>query len=222
MLACVLQATLFIQTFYTQTLNKPLNIKIARVARQAQLGFTLIEVMVGVAIFAVLSALIVGSIQSNGDRNAKLEAQRFIAVVNEVRDEALISGKTFTLLVNEKGKQYSFQVLGATGHSVPDSLLRARNLHRSVKLKWEVFEEFNQDDDEDIDDLEQEQSVDESVSSNSSSSNSGASIEPKVYITALGEITPFQVRFGGDDDDFIVQLNDEGVLEYDVKASNFF
>lgn len=189
-------------------LNKPSKIQNTFRKRSHQTGFTLIEVMVGVAIFAVLSALVVGSIQSNGDRNAKLEAQRFIAVVNEVRDEALISGKTFALQMNEKGKHYGFQVLGGAEQGTPDTLLRTRHLHKSVKLKWEVFEEFNQEDDEDVEDLEAEQ--DSSV------------VEPKVYITALGEITPFQTRFGGDDDDFIVQLNDEGVLGFDVKPSNFF
>jgi len=47
-------------------------------------------------------------------------------------------------------------------------------------------------------------------------------IKPRVFITALGEITPFQTRFGGEEDDFIVQLNDEGVLNMDIKPSNFF
>jgi len=114
-----------------------------------QSGFTLIEVMVGVAIFAVLSALIVGSLQSNADRNAKLEAQRFIAVVNEVRDEALISGKTLVLEMNEKGRSYGFTVFGGAESAeggVEDRLLRTRSLHESVQLKWEVFEEFNDED----------------------------------------------------------------------------
>lgn len=178
--------------------------------RSRSAGFTLIEVMVGVAIFAVLSAMIVGSIQSNGDRNAKLEAQRFIAVVNEVRDEALISGKTFALKMNEKNAGYSFEVLGGASQGVSDTLLRSRGLHKSVKLKWQVFEEFNQDEEEDV---EQDAVEDEP---------DPTEVEPRVYITALGEITPFEARFGGEDDDFIVQLNDDGVLGFDVKPSNFF
>lgn len=167
-------------------------------------GFTLIEVMVGVAIFAVLSAMVVSSIQSNGDRNAKLEAQRFIAVMNEVRDEAVLSGKTFIMEMNDKGAEYGFTVLGGQDQTVPDSLIRTRKLHKSVKLKWEVFEAFNDDESElDDDDLEGEN-------------------QPRVYVTALGELTPFMARFGGEDEDFIVELNDDGVLAIDVKASNFF
>ncbi len=192
-------------------MDKPFKVRNSPARRGYQEGFTLIEVMVGVAIFAVLSALIVGSIQSNSDRNAKLEAQRFIAVVNEVRDEALISGKTFALQMNEKGKHYGFIVLGGSEQSVPDTLLRTRHLHESVKLRWDVFEEFNEEDDEDIEDLEEQEQA-----------QVPSQVEPRVYITALGEITPFQTRFGGDEDDFIVQLNDEGVLGFDVKPSNFF
>lgn len=168
-------------------------------------GFTLIEVMVGVAIFAVLSAMIVSSIRSNGDRNAKLEAQRFIAVVNEVRDEAVISGKTFALQINEKGLSYGFSVLGGDtqASSVPDTLIRTRTLHRSVKLKWQVYENFNEEDE----DSEQAQAD---------------KLNPDVIITSLGEITPFEVRFGGDETDFLVALNEEGALKLDIKTSNFF
>lgn len=166
-------------------------------------GFTLIEVMVGVAIFAVLSAMVVSSIQSNGDRNAKLEAQRFVAVVNEIRDEAVISGKTFIMDMNEKGGEYGFTIQGGQEQETTDSLIRSRKLHKSVKLKWEVYEEFNDDDSD-----EEEEGAGEN--------------EPRVYVTALGELTPFSARFGGENDDFVVTLNDEGVLVIDIKASNFF
>lgn len=162
----------------------------------------MIEVMVGVAIFAVLSAMVVSSIQSNGDRNAKLEAQRFVAVVNEIRDEAVISGKTFIMDMDEKGGEYGFTIQGGHEQDMTDSLIRARKLHKSVKLKWEIFEEFNEDDSDEEDDV--------------------GDNEPRVYVTALGELTPFSARFGGENDDFVVTLNDEGVLVIDIKASNFF
>lgn len=158
----------------------------------------------GVAIFAVLSTLLVSTLSSNGDRNAKLEAQRFIAVVNEVRDEALISGRTLVLELDEKNKNYGFSVFGGEQQEdgPEDSLLRTRRLHESVKLKWEVFEEF--------DDEEQE-----------AASDTGE-IKPKVYITALGELTPFKARFGGDENVFIVELDNEGALGMSVKSSGFF
>ena len=172
-------------------------------------GFTLIEVMVGVAIFAVLSAMVVASIQSNADRNAKLEAQRFIAVVNEVRDEALISGKIITLSVDEKAALYSFDVFGAqeSNQGSSDSLFRPRRLHKSVSVKWDILGELEDEEDE--------------FDSNSESIEADL-IEQKVFITPLGEITPLEVRFRGEENAFVVALNDEGVLGFNIKPANFF
>lgn len=180
-------------------------------------GFTLIEVMVGVAIFAVLAGLIVGSIQSNVDRNAKLEAQRFIAVVNEVRDEALISGKTLILKLDEEAAVYSFEVFGARDSqsegdsgsnesNAEDLLLRSRRLHKSVEVKWDLLDEI----------------VDEDNEFDTGEGESIDIVEERAFITALGEITPFEVRFRGEEVDFVVALNDDGVLNLDTRPSNFY
>ena len=169
-----------------------------------QLGFTLIEVMVGVAIFAILSAMIVASIQSNADRNAKLEAQRFIAVVNSVRDEALISGKTLTLEMDEKGANYSFAVYGAEdkGAGPIDTLFRSRHLHKSVTVKWEILDQLVDEGDE----FESE-------------ADSDNFLEERAFITPLGELTPIEVRFQGDDNDYVVALDDEGLLALTTRIS---
>ena len=46
-------------------------------------------------------------------------------------------------------------------------------------------------------------------------------LSKQVFITPLGEITPMEVRFLGEDDDYVVHLNDEGALDLTIKSSGF-
>ena len=143
-------------------------------------------------ILAVMAALIAGGIQSGGDRNAKLEAQRFIAVVNEVRDEAVISGKNILLSLDETQSSYEFTLQHNQDTSVSESLFEPRLVHKSVSLKWEVFEHFISDQ---------------------------GNARPQVLISSLGELTPFRARFMGEERDFLVALNEDGELFMESKAS---
>lgn len=160
-----------------------------------QTGFTLIEIMVVLVILAVMAALIVGGIQGAGDRNAKLESQRFVAVVNDVRDEAVISGKNIFLSVDEGQGSYEFSLQRVTQGSIDTSLFRKRFVHDSVSLKWEVFER---------------------------QIGQGEEADFRILITSLGEITPFRSRFIGEERDFMVSLNDDGELYIEAKASGAF
>ena len=53
-------------------------------------GFTLIEIIVVVAIIGIIVAFVVIKISRDTDRLASLEAKRFQALIYEVRDEAII------------------------------------------------------------------------------------------------------------------------------------
>ncbi|WP_170132116.1 prepilin-type N-terminal cleavage/methylation domain-containing protein [Arenicella xantha] len=161
-------------------------------SKQRQQGFTLIEIMVVVIVIAVISVAVVGRIGGNNDRGARLEANRFMAVVNEVRDEAVISGDNYALLVDAKAKTYSFESLrGANQGSVADSLFKLRTMRDDVKLEWDVLESL----------------ADE------------PELAPKVYVSSLGEITPFELRIRGDNHDYVVQIDDEGMLKVEEKAT---
>ena len=83
--------------------------------------------------------------------------------------------------------------------------MRPRRLHKSVKVKWDILDELMDEDNEYATDPD-----------------SVEILEKKVFITPLGEITPLEVRFKGEDDDFVVALNDQGALGLDIKPSNFF
>lgn len=153
--------------------------------------------MVVVVIIAVLATFFVGSISSNPDRTARLESQRFMAVVNEVRDEAIIAGELFLLAVDEKEGRYAFNSPRADRSIAQDSgLFKPRSIKPSVKLSWQVFEQF--DDDQDTE--------------------SGA---PQVLISPLGEITPFELRFSGEQIDYKVFVNEDNQLQLDNQQGGF-
>lgn len=158
-----------------------------------QSGFTLIEIMVVVIIIAVMSVAIASSLNGNSDRAARLQASRFMAVVDEVRDEAIISGDNFALIVDDNAGTYRFESMNSQA-STADTLLKSRLVDKKVTLDWEVYEVFESD----------------------------GKIEARVLITSLGEITPFEARFKGTELSYTVLVNQEGQLErVDKKAVGF-
>ena len=152
-----------------------------------QSGFTLIEIMVVVFIIAIMSVVITLSLSDTSDRSARLQANRFMSVVNEVRDEAVIAGQDYALIVDEKSQVYSFRhARGSRGGDISgDVLFKDREVDPDVDVKWQVFESFTDDDD----------------------------ALPTVLISSLGEITPFEMSFGGKKLRYTIFLNDEGQLQ---------
>lgn len=141
---------------------------------------------------ATIIAFVAGSIRSDVDRLARLEAERFMLVVNEVRDEAIISGEHFILSIDEDAGTYQFDAVRSERSTAQDDgLFRPRKIEQEVKLDWEVFENFSDDSDQ----------------------------EPRVLISPLGEITLFEATFGGDEQNVLVVVNDENLLEQNVKRN---
>jgi len=153
-------------------------------------GFTLIEIMVVVVIIGLLVALLAGSLSRDLDRLARLESDRFMAIVNEIRDEAIIAGESYILTIDDNHSTYKFSGAREGGTTETDGLFKQRSLQEGVKLDWEVFE-----------DVETEG-------------------QSNVIITPLGEITPFDARFVGDDSEYHVLVNDENQLERSDAKSN--
>ena len=156
-------------------------------------GFTLIEIMVVVTIIGVMVAYLGISLSRDIDRLASLEAKRFHAIVDEVRDEAILTGEAYLLMVDKSSSTFSFSgVRSDRQTNNDDGLLKQRALEKGVTVDWQVFDQF--DDDEEYD--------------------------PKVLISPLGEITPFEVTFTGELNEYIVFINDDGQLERRVEKSH--
>ena len=146
-------------------------------------GFTLIEIMVVVLIIGLMVALLSVNLSRDLDRLARLESERFMAVVNEIRDEAIIAGESYILTVNDKNSTYRFAGTREGSAAESDGLFKLRSLEEGLKIEWDVLEDIQG----------------EGLSS--------------VVITPLGEITPFEARFIGEDLTYEVVINDQNQLE---------
>jgi len=154
-------------------------------------GFTLIEIIVTVAIIGIVIAFVGINISRDTDRLARLEAKRFHAIVNEVRDEAIIVGVNYVLSVDTRNASYGFEAIGQAPPSADDGLLQQRSLQPGVDVDWDVSDQLKDSD------------------------------EPVVLISPLGEITPFDIGFEGEDNRYHVFVNNEYVLEQRIEEKRF-
>jgi len=161
-------------------------------------GFTLIEIIVVVAIIGTMVAVIGVKLSSDADRWARLEANRFLSVVNEVRDEAIIVGKNFALDVDDKAGRYQFLEFASQWKAVAnDPLFKQRKVRTGVKVSWSILERFEVD-------------------------SEGEEVKELVYISPLGEISAFEVVFAGDDSEYIVYLNEKNQLTTREQSADGF
>ncbi|MCK5896359.1 MAG: type II secretion system minor pseudopilin GspH [Cocleimonas sp.] len=135
-----------------------------------QSGFTLLEVMVVVVIVAILSSAVVPLMSKNADDVLTEQADRFMALMSLVQDEAILQSRQLGLKVDEQG--YSFLQQEDEGSWVPfdDGPFRARKLSSGIKASLYL---------EDVDIVLEEGGEGEERTT------------PQVFILSSGEMTPF-------------------------------
>lgn len=166
---------------------------ITNYTKRIQSGFTLLEIMVVTAIIGVMATLLVGAVMQDNDRTAKLEAERFMAVLAELQDEAVLAGVPFSVQFCGGGYTTTTALTDSSGGG-DDSLLKQRRLQDGVTMRSEIFSVDDESEDE-----------------------NGEPLPAAVLIDTMGETTGFEVRFVGDDTQYIVFINEQGQLS--LKAS---
>lgn len=163
-------------------------------------GFSLIEILVAMAIMAVLIGIAVPLIGNSNDKFAKQEVNRLLAAVEMVRDLAVIENREYGLTIDEDGYQFlvlndeandapaRWQVIAdipaLNAHEFPDEVevnvsIDGENIFSSADDEIEIFEE-------DVDIFEEEEE-EEKVD------------PPQIYFLSTGEQNQFALAIASND-----------------------
>lgn len=75
-----------------------------------QSGFTLVEIMVVVVLIAITATFAVVNLQRDVDQVAELEARRFAQLIEQAREESILSGRPYAVEVDPDANSYRFLV----------------------------------------------------------------------------------------------------------------
>lgn len=164
-------------------------------------GFSLIEILVAMAIMAVLIGITVPLIGGSNDKYAKQEINRLLAAVEMVRDLAVIENREYGLTIDEDGYQFlvlndeepdapaRWQVIAEipalNAHEFPEEVevnvsIDGENIFSQAEDEIEIFEK-------DIDIFEEEEE-EEKVD------------PPQIYFLSTGEQNQFALAIASNDE----------------------
>lgn len=164
-------------------------------------GFSLIEILIAMAIMAVMIGMAVPYIGNSNDKYAKQEINRLLAAVELIRDLAVIENSEYGLSIDEKGYQFlilneeddnrpaRWQVISEhpslSAYEFPDTVevnvaIDGDNIFKSKQDDVEIFEE-------DVDIFEKE--------------DEEPKVEPpQIYFLSTGEQNQFTLAIASNDD----------------------
>ncbi len=91
-----------------------------------QKGFSLLEILIAMAIMAIMVAVAFPNLGQNSDKLAKKEMLRLVAAIELVRDQSIILNQEYGLNIDEKG--YQFLVLNEDDEDKPPEWQAIENI----------------------------------------------------------------------------------------------
>ncbi|MFZ0488499.1 MAG: GspH/FimT family pseudopilin [Arenicellales bacterium] len=107
--------------------------------RRAQHGFTLLEIMVVLALIAISVTFVVLNLQRDTDGVAELEARRFAGLIEQARNESILSGRPYAVKVDTDRKTYTFLEHQKEWSAVKgDDVFRPRSFPQDLNVSLET------------------------------------------------------------------------------------
>ncbi|MFB6259457.1 MAG: GspH/FimT family pseudopilin [Thiohalorhabdaceae bacterium] len=102
---------------------------------RGECGFTLLEVLVVVAIIAVLAAAVVPSLGTNRGRDVQNTAERLVLLINRAQQEAVLSSRAWRLVLEPGESTYRFQARKGDSFQAVE-VGPFKGAHRTANIRW--------------------------------------------------------------------------------------
>jgi len=173
--------------------------------KTASKGFTLIELLAVVAIFAIISTMVIGNLRSDPHRLLENTAKRFVNQFQLMSEEAALLGWEFGLHVDETGYSYHlWDQLQWKEIPIPE-YSKSINLPEILTVELELSDDL---------------SLNKIFIDESETINDEDKVIPQVAIFSSGEITPFLITFQTIDSESKVSVNVDLQGEVEVLYEN--
>lgn len=173
----------------------------APLIRHRSAGFTLLEMLLTVFLIGLMIGLVAIKIDRNADDIAKLEARRFVALVDHLRDEATFTGLPMGIEVSKTDGRYRFWELTDKWTQIDKiEVLRERVVPDPIILELRLLQEKKGS--------EPDQSA-QQTQEGEAKQEPNAAPENLVLVEPNGMIRPFIASFKGDQYRFVISLDNE-------------
>ncbi len=109
-----------------------------------QRGFTLLEIMVVMLLIGISVAVIALNLERDIDQVAEQEARRFAALLEHLRDESIITGRSHGIEVDEPERRYTFFMFDKKWLPVvQDDSFRPRVIPEYLNMQFNPGQEQN-------------------------------------------------------------------------------
>ncbi|SJN58549.1 type II secretion system minor pseudopilin GspH [Vibrio ruber] len=178
-------------------------------------GFTLLEIMLVLVVISLGSMVVVMSLPDRSQDEVQQTAERLYQRLQLLSEDAIFSGRTYGLYVDEKKHQFLFLMLSDKGW---------KNLEAQSPIKGELTAEagtmFRFESGGGVwnnpERLFSQESLFEEMDFPDQDEDEKPIPPPQVFILSSGDITPFSIQFWADstpDSLWLVETSEDGILQ---------